>query len=134
MFKTAYGERSRKSFSTSGESLTKQSFKKECDINNIMNKYQKTGLVQHVSRYGGDYIDLGEPLDYQHSLNVVIQAQEAFDSLPSSVRKRFSNDPAEFLTFVSDPANEDDMRSLGLLPAVSEPEPVVPAPEPEPSA
>ena len=29
-------------------SLTKQSFKDECDINNIMNKWVKNGILTHV--------------------------------------------------------------------------------------
>lgn len=71
----------------SGEkSRTKQSFSAECDINNIMSKYMKTGLVSHVSRYGGDYSDVAVVSDYHTSMNNVVKAQSMFMSLPSFVR------------------------------------------------
>ena len=31
------------------KSLTKQMHKKECDINNILAKYQKTGAITHLN-------------------------------------------------------------------------------------
>lgn len=98
-----------------GTIITKQSFKKECDINSIMNKYRKTGLVDHVTRFQGDYSDLTDVPTYHDAMNKVIEANEAFSTLPSELRKHFSNDPAEFLQFVADPSNRDAMAELGLL-------------------
>lgn len=115
MFRTAFGERKRVSFETVGVSMTRQSFKKDCDINYIMAKYQKTGLIEHVNRYQGNYGDFLNVDDYQSSLIKVMQANDAFESLPSSLRKRFSNDPAEFLSFVQNPDNRDEMIELGLI-------------------
>jgi len=115
MFRTAFGERKRVSFETVGVSMTRQSFKKDCDINYIMAKYQKTGLIEHVNRYQGNYGDFLTVDDYQSSMIKVMQANEAFESLPSSLRKRFSNDPAEFLSFVQNPDNRDEMIELGLI-------------------
>lgn len=96
-------------------SMTDQSHKTTCDINHILHKYRQTGLLTHVSRYNGDYRDLTTlPSDYHSALNQVLSAQESFNSLPSNIRLRFSNDPGEFLSFVSDPANLDEMVNLGL--------------------
>jgi len=121
-FRTAYGQSERVQTRVSGLTLTKQSFKRECDINHIISKYQQTGLIEHVSRYQGQYADLTDYPDYQESMNKVIDANNAFMSLPSSLRKRFSNDPAEFLHFVSDPANANELIALGLakLPATGD--------------
>ena len=47
-------------------------------------------------------------------MNQIIAAQEAFNSLPSDIRKKFDNDPAEFLEFVSDEKNNDEMIQMGL--------------------
>ena len=88
--------------------------KDECDINRILKKYQKDGILRHVSRFGGRYEDLPDSIDYQESLNAVMAAEAAFLSLPSSVRSRFENDPGRFLAFVGDPANENEMIDLGL--------------------
>ncbi|NTW98997.1 MAG: scaffolding protein [Geobacteraceae bacterium] len=98
--------------------------KESCDINRIMNKYQKTGLIDHVSRYQGRYGDFASVPDYQTAMHVVIAANEAFDSLPSNLRDRFNNDPEKFFAFVHDKENLDEMKKMGLIaPAV---EPVIP--------
>jgi phage internal scaffolding protein len=98
-------------------SLTKQSEADSCDINKIMGQYEKTGLIPHVNRYQGHYSDLGDAKSYHESMNSVIEAQDAFDSLPASIRTRFGNDPALFLDFVSDPDNRPEMEKMGLLPS-----------------
>ena len=96
--------------------------KDDCDINRIMLKYQKTGVLDHAKTYQGQYSDFSQVTgDYQEHMNAVIQANEMFMSLPSSVRKQFDNDPGEFLAFVDDPNNADEMVSLGLREAPSEP-------------
>lgn len=98
-------------------SMTKQSFAKECDINSIMAKYQKTGLIDHVNKYEGRYGDFTNVSDYQTSLNAVMAAQDEFLSLPSSLRARFANDPAQFLHFVHDENNREEAINLGLIQA-----------------
>jgi phage internal scaffolding protein len=100
-----------------GASKTMQSFKDECDINVIMSRYQKTGIIDHVSRYQGSYEDVTEFFDYRDSLDRVRAADLAFSTLPSSIRLRFDNSPAAFLDFVSDASNQDEMRKMGLIPA-----------------
>lgn len=109
-------------------SLTKQSFSKECDVNFIISKYQKTGLVDHVNRFEGQYGDFLDVQDYQSSLNAIKRAQDEFMSLPSSLRSRFSNDPAQFLSFIQDENNREEAINLGLI---NRPAPV---PESEPEA
>lgn len=132
-FKKPYGARQRKSFTTNGPSMTHQSFKQECDINFIMRKYQRTGLADHVNQYQGDYSDLTDVPDYHEAMNKILSANEAFSTLSSSIRKKFSNDPAEFLDFVSDPENESEMREMGLLPSLpAESFPVEDTPNPAP--
>lgn len=93
---------------------TKQSFKDECDINNILKQYSATGIVRHIRQEQPRYADLPDDVDFQTAMNTVIQAESAFASLPSKVRNRFHNDPAEFLAFMADPKNLEEMYSLGL--------------------
>lgn len=100
---------------TSGPSMTKQEFADECDINNIMSQYQRTGMVQHVNRYGGEYSDVTGAVSFHEAQNIVLAAQNAFMSVPSSVRTKFDNDPGKFLEFVNNPENRDEMKKLGLL-------------------
>lgn len=109
-------------------SRTKQQFKAECDINNVIKKYDSTGLITHVNKTMARFGDYTEVNEYQESLNIVIAAQEAFSALPSALRKRFGNDPGLYVEFVTDPKNEAEMISLGM--AVERPR----APATEPAA
>ena len=96
-------------------SRTKQSFKKECDVNNIVAKFRRTGLMDHVKRHQGFYDDFTNLQGYHQALNTVMSAQWMFDSLPADIRAQFNNDPASFLEFAQDPANQEAMREMGLL-------------------
>lgn len=96
-------------------SRTKQAFKDECDINRVMKKYEKTGVITHVNRFSGRYGDFISAPDYQAACNAVLAAQDMFMTLPSKVRARFENDPRAFLEFAQNPDNVDEMRELGLL-------------------
>lgn len=97
-------------------SMTKQSFVEQCDINNILKQFRTTGMVQHMRANAdqGRYEDLPDSVDFQESMALVMDAQNAFASLPSKVRSRFDNDPAKFLEFMSDPRNQDEVYELGL--------------------
>lgn len=134
MFKTAYGPRERVSMDfldAAGDpirSATKQCFKESCDINNILPAFDKQGVLSHVNEAQAFYGDFSEINEYQVSLNQVIAAQASFDSLPSSIRRRFGNDPGEYFEFVTNPNNIDEMVDLGLA-IVDDPVPeLVPAP------
>lgn len=96
-----------------GPSMTKQSFNRECDINVIMEKYQKTGIINHVKDHGPYYADY-DAIDFQTAMETIAKGQEMFEDLPSSVRKHFDNDPAKFMTFTQDPENIDSLVELGI--------------------
>lgn len=98
------------------ETLTKQAFKKECDINFIMSQYEKTGLVDFVNANEPQYGDV-PAFDFQSSLNTIIQGQSMFAELPALVRRQFDNDPYLFLSFVQDPQNRDQCVAMGLITA-----------------
>ncbi len=112
-------------------SLTKQEFLEESEINNILAKYEKTGLIDHVKQHSG-YADMPSGLDFQMASQMTIEAQIAFDELPAAVRREFNNDPFEFLEFVADPDNVERMGELGLLAEVVDE--AVPDADPEPLA
>lgn len=126
-----------------GLSRTKQSFRDESEINKIVARYQKTGIVDHVAKYGGSYGDLPGPEDFHAAMNLVTDASSMFEELPSSVRSRFANDPSAFLEFVGNEENHAEMVKMGLIRETPAPEPVTeaepevpvgdPSPETEPS-
>lgn len=98
----------------SRDGRTKASFQHESDINNIIAKFQKTGLLDNARDYGV-YADLTTATDYQDYMNKVLDAQEMFEKLPARVRQDFNHDPAAFLDFVHNEENKDKMREYGLL-------------------
>lgn len=102
-------------FNCIGPTRTKQSFGPECDINNIMAKFAQTGLIDHVNEFQGRYEDFTDvPTDYHAAVNQVFEAEAMFMTIPAKLRARFNNDPGEFLAFVEDPNNTDELVELGL--------------------
>jgi len=120
-------------------SMTKQSFKDECDINNIVRKFEATGQIDHINQAAarGVYQDLPSGLDLQAGLEMIRQAEEAFMALPAAARSEFDNDPVLFVEAFNNPtpAQQERFVALGLATArpspTPAPEPVKPAPEPE---
>lgn len=114
-FITSYGPKIKVSLTfPEGNGRTKQSHKDECDINQIMARYQKTGILDFTAKHEAQYGDV-VGLDFQRGLEIIGQAKAMFADMPSKLRARFSNDPGEFLDFVQDPENREEARRLGLL-------------------
>lgn len=104
---------------------TVQSSKTDADINVIVSRFKVTGLMPQNVR-----VPLTEDFDkvsnFQDSLNLIVEAKRAFMQMPWDVRKRFANDPAEFVAFVSDPKNAEDCIKWGI--AIKRPPKVDPPP------
>lgn len=111
------------------EGMTRQEFERECNINQIMSKYQKSGVVDHITKHSPFYGDY-DPIDFQTALNTIKDGEAMFAELPSAARKFFDNDPAEFMAFVQDPANIDKLVELGLA---TQPEQAPETPDPVPT-
>lgn len=116
-------QRRRVAFTTVGEAVTKQSFKKECDINNILSQFKRTGIITHIQSQQPVYADLPDDMDYQHSLAVLDAADAAFQTLPSVVRRFFDNDPAQLLQALQDPAMRPKLMELGIIKPLDDPRP-----------
>lgn len=100
---------------TEGPSLTKQSMKDECDINGIMKRFERTGLITHNATRQAYFSDVSDVPDFAGAVDVVRKAEAMFMSLPAKLRARFDNDPASYVQFCTDPANRDEMVQLGLV-------------------
>ena len=109
-------------FKTTGESMTQQQFKAECDVNNILAKYKRTGMLSHIQKHQGNFGDFSSVEDYQTSLGKLMQAQQSFESLPSELRAKFENDPAKLISYLSDDKNNAEAIKLGLKIERKEPE------------
>lgn len=113
-------------------SRTKQSMKAETDINNIVARYRRTGLLTYVNERSPVYTDVSDVTDYREAVARVEEVERYFGGLPSKLRAEFGNDVATFLDAMTDESPEGRARAvaLGLVPAPKEPEvpPVEPAP------
>ena len=96
------------------DGLTRQEFADECDLNVLMARYEKTGLLPQHPNARPVYGDFADLPTFQEAQHIIMAASDAFASLPARVRKEFDNDPAKFVEFASDPQNVDQMRSWGL--------------------
>lgn len=109
-------------------SRTHQQFKKDCDINHIMARYVKTGVINNVNIKAPQY-GIVPSVTFQEAMLLVANAQDTFDALPAEIRKEFGHDPGAFMDFVLDPENGDQLVEMGLA-APREPEPSPAQPEP----
>jgi len=94
-------------------SLTQQQFAEESDINNIVDRFMKTGHLPSAASMP-QYADYEGVFDFQSAMNVVRQADENFMRMDAKVRARFHNSPQEFLEFFANPDNVDEAVRLGL--------------------
>ena len=107
-------------------SLTEQHFKDECDVNVIVDRYTRTGVMPSGSTQPlfGDFADF--PTDLLSSRKFFDEAESRFMELPAEVRKEFNNSPLELLVALQDGTNRQRFVELGLIaPPVQSQETVV---------
>lgn len=97
---------------------TKQSFKDETDINNILQRAQKAGTLSHLQKYEAVYGDYSD-FDFFESELKLAQGRQIFDALPSELRTEFNQSPQAFFAYVNNPANKDEL--LKKLPQLAAP-------------
>lgn len=109
-----------------GEDRTKQSFRDDADINVLVRRFAKTGVIMQrdVVPLRGDFTDA---MDFRAMQDAIKAANDSFMSLPSDVRERFGHNPEKFIRFSLDKANLPELRKLGLAKPEAPP-PVKPEP------
>lgn len=129
VFRSAYSPPVKVGLECKGPGLAKQAMKDSCDINLIMGRYLRSGNVDHLAKHSPMY-GFASSQTFHEAMNVVRKAEEMFLDLPSELRKRFGNDPGNFLEFVQatndkgELVNLEDMRKLGLAKPAVAPEPI----------
>lgn len=127
LIRSAYDERERlgKSFvDENGEILpsrTKQSFKAECDIQNILRKFQRTGVIEHARRFSGEF-GHAPAVDFKTAMDIVAAGKSKWEELPTTLKQRFGS-AESFLEFFQDEANRSEAEKLGLVEKRSPAEP-----------
>lgn len=95
------------------KSKTQQNMKDEADINVIVGRFLKTGLMPQGVRVP-EYADFTEVMDFKTAQQVLIDARMNFMQMPANLRARFHNSPQNFLEFCTNKDNLEEMRKLGL--------------------
>ncbi|AKO71499.1 minor CP 1 [Chimpanzee faeces associated microphage 3] len=100
-------------------SLTIQSEKAQCDINAIIARYKKTGVVDHIKRDQPLYADCEQAItDLEKARILVEDTEEAFWMLPSSVRDLIG-EPSNLPTWAS--VNRSEAEKYGFIKPQSTP-------------
>lgn len=134
-FKTPYNhdreaESDRTALLCNDQSLTKQEFKEETDINTILNRFLKTGepppmaLPEHFD-------DLSGRRTYFEMQTQLAEANARFYTLPASTRADFANQPAQWADEVVlrlEKGDVEGLRDIGFDIELKEPQKAAPAP------
>lgn len=94
--------------------FTQQGHKKECDINYIIKKYDKTGLIGRIQKIEGVYGDVSGA-DFRKAQELVLNSKKLFNALPGNIKKRFNQSPEFLYEFMEDPGNREEAIKLGLI-------------------
>lgn len=96
-----------------GPSMTKQSFKDDCDFNKLLKKFGvKTGLPSSLPP-GGVYMDTTAIPSSQQAHQQLLDAVAMFNQLPSKIRAKYGS-PAALLAALSDPLEASTLQTLGV--------------------
>ncbi len=101
--------------------FTEQAHKNECNVNLIIKKYDKTGLIEHVSKFEGTFGDQ-TGLEFKQAQDMITGAIRLFQMLPADIKKRFKQSPEHLLRFMEDENNRDEAIKLGLIKATWTPD------------
>lgn len=113
VFRSAYDEPVYPEY-VPGESMTTQAGKEDADINVIVGRFIKSGTTPQM--LPAAFADLSDVGSFQEMQQRLVDAKQAFMSLPSDIRHRFGHDPASFADFAINPANLDQMIAWGMAP------------------
>lgn len=117
VFRTAYDGVQVPGRIIKGPSLTQQHQADDADINKILERWFRTGVMDHVNKREQIFADATLVPDYATAQLHIGIVNDHFASLPAKDRLFFNNDPGQYIDFVSDPANAEALVKMGLATA-----------------
>lgn len=85
-------------------------------IQNILKRYDQTGVFYHVNQAQATYQDNTIFNEYADMYDKIQAADANFAALPAEIRAKFNNNTGEFLEFVNNDSNIEQMKEMGLIP------------------
>lgn len=107
---------------SSRPSRTNRDFASDSDINVIVSRFLKTGLLPTVSSVP-QFADLTAIPRGTDALLAIRRAQASFERLPLSIRDALGHDMSKFESWLNDPANKDLALKYGFLKPVPQSKP-----------
>lgn len=104
-------DRNKVGFKPRGKSMTEQHHAKECDINTIMLRYEKTGVLTHIKKYEPTYGDVSD-VDFKRALDTVSRVKTEFEELPAYVRAEYKNDVSQYLADMQTPEGVAHLQNI----------------------
>lgn len=98
------------------DSVTKQEFRDECDLNIIVARAMKGVPPVFINQAEPMYGDFSEMPTIAQAHEIVLAAQESFMTLPAALRRELGNDPANI-----DELTQEQLQRYGLLKPQEEP-------------
>ena len=95
-----------------GETITKQEFKDDCDMNLIIKK-GFTNLKVHEPQ-SGEQVVHNPDITFHDMQCYMKQTEEMWQNIPAKIRAKFHNDPGEYLEFCGDENNHEELVKMGL--------------------
>ncbi len=90
---------------------TKQSQEDQCDINKLLERYQRDASLGHLEKYGGEYGNYAD-YDFENHVTKIAEMNTIFEQLPAEVKKDFGQSTNKFFEFVTNPQNEGKLAEL----------------------
>lgn len=112
-FLTAFDNFPRKKLSSELPSFTDETFKDECDISLMIEKYRVNRIPPRTVNVSYGNSPTAE--DYENAKFVLAECKSNFECLPSDIRDEFDNDISKYLNYISDETNIKDCYERGLV-------------------
>jgi len=104
-------------------SLTQQHHANDVNINKIIERFNKTGVLGDGLQRRGNYADVSLFGDFGECQRRIEAARESFASLPVQVKKLAGNDPSRLWDVLNNPENRQLLEKAGVLKTPEKPVP-----------
>ena len=112
-FRTAYTTYERKIKTSDKPSLTDESFKDNCDISLMIERFKVNKIPPRTVNISYGYSPTAE--DVANAQLLLAEVKTNFESLPSKIRDEFDNNVENYLNYISDASNLRDCYERGLI-------------------
>jgi len=111
--KSAFSEVTKVTTINTMPTMTKQALAEQLDVNNIIKRYNKTGILPQAQAFEAQYGEFNS-YDLREAIEKVDKAAALFEAVPSQIRATFDNDAGAFIDYATNPANIQQMAKWGL--------------------